>query len=174
MRRTEQIQEILTHWSYLARGLQYDPEKFYEVLEGKISGENIKGAKISRAILTQKGMFSRKREYLRIQHDDLLFDVCGAPYGEKNFFFSYWMGARNKSGCLAILLNLLLSVPIIGHIIEKNLNSLTYFERDTASMFDALISQIILEEVDAIMIEEDIAPVPPEARIPDTKKLDAI
>ena len=174
MNRTQQIQEVLTHWSYLARGLQYDPERFYKALQGKLEAENVKGLKISRAILTQKGMLSRKREYLRIQYDNLTFDICGAPFGDTNFFFSYWMGIKNKNGCFAILLNILLNIPFVGHFIQKSLDSLTYFEQDTASMFDALVSQIIIGEVDAIMEEQNIAPLLPESRIPNTKKLDAV
>ena len=171
MKRTAEIQEILTHWSYLARGLQYDPASFYETLQGKIEGEKIKGVKMTTAILSQKGMLSRKRDYLRVQYDNLVFDICGAPFGETNFFFSYWMGVKNMRGCLAILLNILLSIPFIGLLIQKNLESLTYFEQDTAEMFDALISAIILEEVDAIMEEKEIEPIPDEARKPDDKKL---
>ena len=174
MRRTEQIQEILTHWSYLARGLQYDPATFYETLQGKIEGEKIKGVKIKTAVLTQKGMMSRKREYLRIQYDNLIFDVCGAPFGEANFFFSYWMGVKNMSGCFAIILGILMSIPFIGALIEKNLSSLTYFEQDTASMFDALISEIIIAEVDSIMEEKEIEPIPEAARVPNDKKLNSL
>lgn len=174
MRRNEAIQEVLTHWSYLARGLQYDPETFYGTLEGKFNAENIEGLLISRATMNQKGMFSRKRIYLRVTYYNLMFDICGAPFGESNFFFSYWMGVKNRSGCLAIILPLLLSIPLLGAIIEKNLDSLTYFEQDTATMFDSLISQLVIGEVDRIMEEVDIEPIPESARVPDDKKLTKI
>lgn len=171
MRKSDQIQEILAHWSYLVRGLQYDPARFYEILQGKIESEKIKGVKMKTAVLTQKGMLSRKRDYLRVQYDNFVFDVCGAPFGEKNFFFSYWMGLKNMSGCLAIFLNILLSIPFIGLLVQKSLERLTYFESDTADMFNSLISSIILEEVDAIIESEDIEPVPDEAKVPNDKKL---
>ena len=171
MRRNEAIQEVLTHWSYLARGLQFDPEAFYGTLEGKIKAEKIEGLTITRATLSQKGMLSRKRVYLRVNYYNLMFDICGAPFGESNFFFSYWMGVKNRSGCLAIFLPLILSIPFVGSVIEKNLDALTYFEQDTATMFNTLISQFIIGEVDRIMDEEDIEPIPESERVPDDKKL---
>jgi hypothetical protein len=174
MRKNNQIQEVLTHWSYLARGLQYDPAQFYGILRGKIESEQINGVRLTTAVLSQKGMLSRKREYLRIQYDNFVFDVCGAPFGESNFFFSYWMGVKNMSGCLAIFLNILLSIPVVGLLIQKSLDRLTYFEQDTAEMFNSLVSSIIMAEVDSIMEQGEIEPVPDEARVPNDKKLLAI
>src|SRR2546425_2752428 len=43
---------------------------------------------------SEGGIFSAKREYLRIERKELIFDICGAPFG-RGFFVSWWL-ARSE------------------------------------------------------------------------------
>jgi len=167
------IQEILNNWQYLALGLDYTPDDFYKAIEGRIKQRNIDIIKTSRVFFTQTGWFSNKREYLRVTQGDLIYDICGAPYGD-SFFFSYWMGVNEKRGCFGLLIPILLSIPVIGAMVEKQLGSMTYYEQDTAMMFNALLTNIVMDEVDDIIGKKEVAPIPDDARTPNDKKLRSI
>ena len=64
---------------------------------------------IERITVSESGILSAKREYLRVRYGRLYFDICGAPFG-KDFFFSWWLVKRTPGfaalwGC-AILIGL--------------------------------------------------------------------
>lgn len=167
------IENILNNWQYLALGLDYSPEDFYRSLENRIGRSKVEIIKTARISFSQKGWFSNKREYLRVVQGDLIYDICGAPYGE-SFFFSYWMGVTEKRGCLGLLLPVFLSIPFIGAFVENSLQSITYYERDTAMMFNTLMTSIVMEEVDDIIGKSEIEAIPDEERVPNDKKLRSI
>ena len=171
MNRRKEIQEILTNWQYLVSGLQYEPEDFYVALEKRIYAKDIQGVSVRRVTLSQAGSFSRKREYLRVIYGDLVFDICAAPFGTQDFFFSYWMGLKPLHGCFGFLLPILLSIPFLGALIAKSVSPMTYYQRDTATMFNTLISNIVMEEFDTVIGNKGIEPIPEADRVPNNKKL---
>ena len=174
MNRRKEIQEILSNWQQLVHGLQYEPEDYYKALEDQIASKEVEGITTQRVILSQGAVFSRKREYLRVMYGEYIFDICGAPFGSKAFFFSYWMGYKDLSGCFGMIVRLLLIIPFLGALVSKTLAPLTYYQRDTASMFNSLISGVIMEEVDKIVGESGIEPISEEDRVPNDKKLTEI
>jgi len=174
MLKTPEIQDVLSHWSHLSDGLVYSPKDYYASLTKRIESYEVKGLKLNEVTFSQGGYFTKKRVYLRATYGDLIFDICGAPFGSTTFFFSYWMGQKRMHGCFGIIITLLLSVPILGGILEKNLSPMTYYQQDTAQMFQSLIHGIVLQTVDEIINETEIPPLSEEQRVADTKKLSTI
>lgn len=159
---------ILTHYN-CSLPTQYSPEEFYKIVEEKITNHEVELIKTSRVDLHEKGAFSRKRTYLRARQGDLIFDICGAPYGNNMFFISYWLGQQQKKGCLVALFRW---VPIIGDIIDRSSDKLSYYELDTAAMFQTFIHDLVLETTDEVAESNKVEPIPEEDRKANTSKLE--
>ncbi len=81
---------VLSNWSALVEGLSTSSQDAYLELQGALAAREVPEIEFSRVVYAESGVGSAKREYLRIQRKDFVFDVCAAPFG-KSFFFSWWM-----------------------------------------------------------------------------------
>lgn len=125
---------IISHWNKMFEGLQASPKEFYGAVERAIEKRQVPDVKRSRVDWREGGLLSAKREYLRVQRHEYVFDVCGAPFGN-GFFISWWLG--ESQGCLA-------TIPGIGAFLRPA----TYYRIDTASMFQGAIHAAVLEVID--------------------------
>lgn len=131
---------VISHWSTLIEGLDASPLAFFEYVEVAANHRAIPEIEISRMDYHEGGIFSAKREYLRIRQGKFLFDICASPYGT-GFFVSWWLG-RN--------LPFLLSIPIIGAIYGRFLKPNTYYTLDSADMFQTATHLAVLQAVDGL------------------------
>lgn len=134
--------EVLSRWHTMIEGLQASPKDFFSSVEAAIKEKQLQGAKISRIKQQEGGVFSAHRDYLRVQRDELIYDLCGAPYGN-GFFVSWWLG-RKESGFWALLS----SVPLVSLLARRMVKPVTYYKLDTASMFQSLVHSAVLGVVD--------------------------
>lgn len=135
--------EVISHWSKLVDGLQVSPKDFYTQVESAIGKRNVPGASISRVALAEGGLFSSSREYLRVTRKDCYYDICAAPFGN-GFFVSSWL-LREISGIFAILA----ALPIFGAFFFRFIKPLTYYQVDTADMFQSAVHTAVMEVLDA-------------------------
>src|SRR3989337_2241358 len=91
-----QVAAVFSHWYHLLEGLQESPMSFYESLESAIKKRELPDIAISRVDYHEGGVFSAKREYLRVSRQNQVFDVCAAPFGA-GFFVSWWLGELKPS-----------------------------------------------------------------------------
>ncbi len=82
---------VLSHWYQLVENLQASPMEFFSSVEHAVEQKQLPEAERSRVDHFEGGAFSAKREYLRVRRGRLVFDICGAPFGN-GFFFSWWLG----------------------------------------------------------------------------------
>ena len=136
-------ESILAQWSSLVEGLQFSPKDFYASVERAVHLRRLPDISVSRVSYAEGGLFSAKREYLRVERKEHIFDICGAPFGT-GFFFSSWLGAR-PSGCLGILL----LIPLLN-ILVRSFKRETYYKIDTALMFQESVHRAVLEVIDDI------------------------
>lgn len=80
--------EVIEHWYSLVSGQQFSAREFYDHIERGIEAQKVPALEISHVDLSEGGVLSEKREYLRMKRERIVFDVCAAPVGV-NFFFSY-------------------------------------------------------------------------------------
>ncbi len=151
---------IISHWNTMIQGLEHSPLSFFEAVEEAVQSKNVEGTKYSRIDWKEGGVFSAKREYLRIRRQNYVFDICGAPFGN-GFFVSSWLGEA-PSGCMALLM----MIPVLGFWVEKLFRPLTYYKIDTASMFQSLVHNAVLEVVDDITKANGLKALAPADRVP--------
>ncbi|MBX3177734.1 MAG: hypothetical protein KF886_10260 [Candidatus Hydrogenedentes bacterium] len=135
---------VISHWDHLVEGMQYSTQDFYTALEQAIASRQIPDLKVSRVEIKEGGLLSAKRLYLRVWRKKLMFDVCGAPFGNA-FFFSWWL-TELPSGCLAFLL----AVPVVRQFTLLFVRPWTYFKLDTAYMFQQSVHAAVMEVLDDI------------------------
>jgi len=140
---------VLAQWSTLVEGLQWSPKDFYVSVEQAIGRRQLPDIFLSRVSYAEGGLFSAKREYLRVTRKDHIFDICGAPFGT-GFFFSSWLGERPQ-GCLGLLM----VVPVLN-IFVGMLRRETYYKIDTAMMFRESVQNAVFEVIDGLTTAKGI------------------
>lgn len=130
--------EIISHWYHLIEGLQASPKEFYASVEQAIQKRRIPNARTSRVDWREAGPLSAKREYLRVHRHEYIFDVCGAPFGN-GFFFSWWLG--EAEGCFG---------AVLGPLMLSFFRRRTYYQIDTALMFQESVHSAVLEVIDGM------------------------
>jgi len=135
---------VLSHWHKLFEGFQDSPQRIYSLLDGAIVKRKIPNVKTSRIKYSETGMFSAKREYLRVRRKEHIFDICAAPFGT-GFFVSWWLG--ETPGFWA---SLMLKIPIIGPLLVVAFRPITYYRLDTALMFQDSVHLAVLEIIEKV------------------------
>jgi hypothetical protein len=135
---------ILSHWYHSIEGLQESPQTFYKSLVEAILQRKVPDIEISRILYKEGGVFSAKREYLRVQRREHIFDICAAPFGN-GFFVSWWLGER-----ISFFWSLMLMIPFLGIPMMNYFRPQTYYRYDTALMFQQSISSAVHEVIDGI------------------------
>jgi hypothetical protein len=106
--------QVEAHWSKLLEGLQFSPQEFYQRVERALQTRQVPNLDVSRVDWKEGGPLSARREYLRLQRERLVFDICAAPFGT-GFFVSEWIGERPLSLLWALLM--LVGVVIAGFLL---------------------------------------------------------
>lgn len=163
--------ENLSHWYHLFPSLGISPKDFYAELEKRIAAEGLPQVRTGVIEYSEGGLMSAKRAYLRVSRGDLVFDVCGSPFGSGSFFVSYWLGRLNLGGCLAMFTALLVAIPVVGAFIEKGLRPMTYYQIDSALMFQDSVRGIIMGYVDELAGVAGIPVLTESERKPSIKRL---
>lgn len=108
---------VRSHWSQLFEGFQMPPKEFYTAVEQAIAKRAIPLSGVSRVDWHEAGVLSAKREYLRVTRRELVFDICGSPFGA-GFFVSWWLVAPPPH----ILVRLgLLMLCLVGWVVTSNI-----------------------------------------------------
>lgn len=88
MKTTSVGKEVIEHWYSLVHGQNFSSRDFYDEVERAVADQRIPSLQSKRVDLSEGGVLSDKREYLRFNRERLYFDVCAAPVGV-NYFFSF-------------------------------------------------------------------------------------
>lgn len=83
------ITKTTNNWLHDFPELKLSTQEFYSQVEASLSKTEIPKIRTERINLNQAGIFSTKREYLRVSSAQQLFDICAAPFGN-GFFVSLW------------------------------------------------------------------------------------
>ena len=154
------LDEVISHWYYCFDDMRHSPQEFYNDLARTIKQREIPNLSLSRVEISEGGVFSAKRIYLRVWRKRLLFDICAAPFG-RGFFVSWWL-SEPLTGCLAILLR----IPILNLLVALFLPPLTYYRIDTALMFQEMIHNAVMEVIDEVTTHKGVRALTEDERKP--------
>lgn len=141
---------VLSNWHHLFDNLQLSANDFYKKMEEAIQIQELPNVKLSQENLSEGGLLSSKRLYLRITRKGLVFDICAAPFG-KNFFFSYWYGTESSG-----FVNLLAKIPYIGKFLAQRVQEKTYYQIDTENMFKECVVNTFFREIESVSSAQGI------------------
>lgn len=135
---------IHSKWHHHFHNLQFSTQEFYTLVEVKLKEESIKGIHFERVSYTEGGLFSSKREYLRVSRKELIFDICAAPFG-KGFFVSWWHGES-----VGFVKDLLGKIPVVGPVIVKVSSFKTFYQMDTEQMYKDVVKSCVQNAIEEI------------------------
>jgi hypothetical protein len=133
---------VASHWSHFFEEFQFTPSDFYNQVEAKCKKYEIPNAKYSKVTYAQSGIFSARREYLRVARNEFVFDICAAPFG-KGFFVSSWLGETD--------LGILSKIPVLNTLIGKDPANKSYYQADTEAMFRQCVHSAVLTVIEEII-----------------------
>jgi hypothetical protein len=134
------VSNVLSHWSHFFNFFAMSSNGFYEELEKVLKAHDMPNSKIERTKHKEAGLLSANREYLRIKHGDIVFDVCAAPFG-KDFFISWWL--YETAGTMRTMLK----HTKVGNFLNERAASRTFYQFDEEDMFRSCVHDCILETI---------------------------
>ena len=85
--------DFISHDPLLIEAMKFSSQEFYARVENALAVRQIPNASVTRVDWKEGGPLSARREYLRVQRERFVFDVCAAPFGT-GFFVSVWCAER--------------------------------------------------------------------------------
>jgi len=134
------VAEVLNHWAHTFQDFSLSAKEFYETLQKRVEKQKMPDTKTGYITHKEGGVFSASREYFRVQHRNLVFDICAAPFGT-NFFISWWLFESEGS------LRRLFKNTKIGNLVEVRAARRTFFQMDAEQMFKECIHDCVLEAI---------------------------
>ncbi len=139
---------VHSHQSQHFEDLQMSARDFYALLKRIIEEYKYPDVKCEPVTLSESGLFSSKREYLRISKQRHHYYVCACPFG-KSFFISWWL--QEDANTTA---NITRKFGWFGRVVATRMESKTYYEMDTELMFTSSINSIIKLAVEKVKADK--------------------
>lgn len=127
--------------------LQLSAKEFYDKLQILIASYQYPDVACKIVELSESGLFSSKREYLKISKQRYSYLVCASPFG-KSFFISWWL--KENANTAAKFAD---KLGKVGKAVAENMESKTYYEVDTQLMFTTAINMIIKKTIEQVTAE---------------------
>jgi hypothetical protein len=153
--------QLQNHWSQYLNGLQYSVRDLYKQLTEDIKQYQVENLTITEVTLSEGGVFSANRLYLRITQNDLQIDICFAPFGNSASFVSWWLW-RTPTGVELILSY----IPIFGPLLNRLFFPQTYFTIDSANAFMTFNHLNLLVRLDELLKQQQVTAIPEADRHP--------
>ena len=141
----KQIDSVSSAQHYTFEDMKFSTKDFYTLTEALVVSKEIPNVRTSRVEHAVHGLFSAKREYLRVTYKEYFFDICAAPFA-RDFFISWRQGELRQ-------------------IQAGKRQYKTFYEQDTELMFKEsiklclrrAIEQITQENGTRLLPEKDLA-----------------
>ncbi len=137
------VSNVISHWSHFFKSFAISSDHFYTELEKTLQSHEMPHSNIVRTKHKEGGILSAAREYLRIKHGDIVFDVCAAPFG-RNFFISWWLFETTGT-----VRNVLKNTKV-GDFMNAQASKRTFYQIDEEDMFRSCVHECILETINKV------------------------
>jgi hypothetical protein len=145
---------VVSHWYRYVEDFSTSGMAFYAMVEEAVTGRRLPGVSLSRVRFLEGGVFSAKREYLRVQRERAVFDICAGPYGRGGYFFSWRLAELRGS---------LLARPVVW-LYQRLFRPTTYYRLDTALLFQDAVQAAINEVLEGLLSEQGLRVLLPAPR----------
>lgn len=137
----------LKSWSHYFPGMQFGSRDVYNKIAIKVKEYNIPNLRVSYPKYFEAGPFTPKREYLCFEYKIFNIDICCMSYGT-GYYMSWWLGQKDPG--------LVSRIPVIKDIFGKNPKYQSYYQLDTATLFQSGIHSAILAVIEEITKEQGL------------------
>lgn len=137
------VSNVISHWSHFFEKFNMSSTEFYQALAAELKEHEMPHTTIGKTIHKEAGILSASREYLRIKHGDIVFDVCASPFG-KDFFISWWL-YESVGGMRRMFKN-----TKFGNFLQQRSQNRTFYQIDEESMFRSCVHDCILATVEKV------------------------
>ena len=137
------ITQVISHWSHFFQSFSMSSDTFYSKLENVLGEHQMPNANIERTKMKEGGIFSSAREYLRVKHGNLVFDICAAPFGT-DFFISWWLYETQGT------MQQLFKSTKVGDFLAMRASKRTFYQIDEEDMFRSCVHECILETISKV------------------------
>jgi hypothetical protein len=151
---------VISHFDKLVEGMQMSTQAFYTALEDAIEARAVADAVVERVVWPEGGMFSRRRLYVQVSRDTMVFVISAFPIGS-GMYVSWWLGVSER-GLRAWLGNL----PVVGWLIRPFVAPMTFFRLDTAFAFQHHMHAAVLGVIDSYAANKGVRRLTAEDRKP--------
>jgi len=137
----------LRSWHHHFPGMQFAARDLYQRIVDEINRRQIPDLSLFSTKRFEAGIFTPRREYLTIDYKKFSIDVCCISYGT-GYYMSWWL-RQDEPGLLA-------QIPVVNDLFGKNPKYQSYYQLDTASLFQSGIHDAILAVIDEITEEKGL------------------
>ncbi len=137
------VSQVLSHWSHYFPYSTLSSNELYSKIEELVKSHEMPSTKTERVTHKEGGIFSASREYFRVKHKDLVFDICAAPFG-KDFFVSWWL--FESEGAMKALLKF----TKVGDYLNERASKRTFFQADEDAIFRSCVHDCVLEAIEKL------------------------
>jgi hypothetical protein len=108
--KAEQVKRAtpLYYWCQPFKDFQFPPQQFYGLVEKHICQWQVPELLQGKILLHEGTVFSKRRLYLQMRRERLVFEICVAPFGTGYFVSSRLFDRRRDAGLLDYLMAFIL------------------------------------------------------------------
>lgn len=140
----------MKNWHHYFVGLEIASRDLYEQIMAEIKERKLPDLMFNYRRYFEAGIFTSRREYLSIGYMKFNLDVCCIAYGE-GYYMSWWLGEDDPG--------LFSRIPILNDLVGLNPKYKSYYQIDTATLFQSAVHDAILTVIDRISKEKGIRPL---------------
>lgn len=137
------ITHVLSHFGQAFSFCSMSANEFYSLVEKIVITHEFPDVRIKRVNNKEGGMLSSSREYLRIKHKELVYEICAMQFG-KDFCITAWL-YDIESG-----LNTLFKYTWAGNYLSNRAKKRTFYQADQEAMFKFCVHNSLLEAIDSM------------------------
>lgn len=142
VRGSKIMETVLSHWHHKFDEVPFSPQEFYDGVKQALKAKEMDKVSLYTVTYGEGGMFSPRREYLRVHYKEFIYDICAAPFA-KGFFVSWWLGETGNA-----IRDFFINLPVVGKFFNRRKK--TFFELDTEIMFKEMVTSCVKETIEQL------------------------
>lgn len=137
-------QMVLSRWNHYFDGLQISAQDFYTEIELNIETRKLPNVSCSRVAHPERNFLLSQREYLKINCQELVIEVCASHFGTGSFV-SWWL----SKSVSYVEMKSAESSSKFATLVQATFDK-TKYQLDKADAFKSCISLVVQEAIEKV------------------------